>query len=330
MQAKAGGQIAREASARSMRPSRQINIVIRNAGEERKKAAKDLGVTDSAATSARSLPAEGPWAECQRQLEQMVGLEKVKELVFEIYAMMQVAKLRQEAGLQSQPQVYHMVYKGNPGTGKTTIARLLAKLFQGMGLLAKGHLIEAERADLVGEYIGHTAQKTRDLVKRALGGILFVDEAYSLARGGEKDFGKEAIDTLVKAMEDYKNQFILILAGYTLEIENFLMTNPGLPSRFPIQITFPDYTVDQLIQIAEMMAKERDYTLLPQTLFKLQDVLLQEKAESLYAFSNARFVRNVIEQAIRRQAVRLLSQHSSGSPGRQELMALRPEDLRDD
>jgi stage V sporulation protein K len=160
-----------------------------------------------------------------------------------------------------------------------------------------------------------------------LGGVLFVDEAYSLARGGEKDFGKEAIDTLVKAMEDYRNQFVLILAGYTLEMEMFLLSNPGLPSRFPIRMEFPDYTVDQLIQIAEGMARERDYTFLPQTLHKLRQMLIAEKNEA-YPFSNARFVRNVIERAIRNQAVRLLEQYPNGSPGRMELMCLRPEDLR--
>ncbi|MGV2806625.1 AAA family ATPase, partial [Clostridium perfringens] len=133
----------------------------------------------------------------------------------------------------------------------TTVARIVAKLFQKMGVLNKGHLVEVERADLVGEYIGHTAQKTRELVKKALGGILFIDEAYSLARGGEKDFGKEAIDTLVKAMEDHKNQFILILAGYSDEIDFFMDSNPGLYSRFPIQMDFPDYNLDQLIQISE-------------------------------------------------------------------------------
>ncbi|TJY44238.1 AAA family ATPase [Cohnella pontilimi] len=323
MNARAGKESVRE-SAASMRPSRQINIVLRQS--ETAGVTAPVPAADSA--NMRALPPTGPWADWQKELDRMVGLENVKELVYEIYALLQIAQMRSEAGLLAQAHVYHMIFKGNPGTGKTTVARLLANLFQGMGLLAKGHLVEVERADLVGEYIGHTAQKTRDLVKKALGGVLFVDEAYSLARGGEKDFGKEAIDTLVKAMEDHKNQFVLILAGYTLEIETFLLTNPGLPSRFPIQMEFPDYTVDQLIQIAEGMTKERDYTLLPPTLFKLRELLLQEKTETIYHFSNARFVRNVLERAIRNQAVRLLTAYPSGSPGRQELMSLRPEDVR--
>ncbi|WP_123040666.1 AAA family ATPase [Cohnella candidum] len=328
MNARAGKENVREAGSAAMRPSRQINIILRKTESDGGAAAQASGSYADGAGALKALPQNGPWAEWQRELERMVGLENVKELVYEIYALLQVTQLRHEAGLQAHSHVYHMIFKGNPGTGKTTVARLLARLFQGMGLLAKGHLVEVERADLVGEYIGHTAQKTRDLVKKALGGVLFVDEAYSLARGGEKDFGKEAIDTLVKAMEDYKNQFVLILAGYTLEIEGFLLTNPGLPSRFPIQMEFPDYSVDQLIQIAEGMAKDRDYALLPQTLFKLRELLVQEKAESIYHFSNARYVRNVIERAIRYQAVRLLSQYPSGSPGKQELMSLRPEDVR--
>lgn len=258
----------------------------------------------------------------------MVGLDNVKELVYEIYALLQIAQYRGDAGLHSQSHVYHMIFKGNPGTGKTTVARLLAKLFQSMGLLSKGHLVEVERADLVGEYIGHTAQKTRELVKKALGGVLFVDEAYSLARGGEKDFGKEAIDTLVKAMEDHRNQFVLILAGYPLEIDMFMMTNPGLPSRFPIQMDFPDFTVDQLLQIAEGMARERDYVLLPQAVAKLKQNVLQERDNTAHPFSNARYVRNMLERAIRNQAVRLLQQYPSASPTRQELVGIRAEDLK--
>lgn len=303
------------------RPSRQINVVLRSSDAH--------GAAPAPAQEpAKAIPSSGPWLELQRELDRMIGLESVKELVFEIYALLQIARHRAEAGLQSESHVYHMIFKGNPGTGKTTVARLLAKLFQAMGLLSKGHFIEVERADLVGEYIGHTAQKTRDLVKKALGGVLFIDEAYSLARGGEKDFGKEAIDTLVKAMEDYKNQFVLILAGYTMEIDFFLMANPGLPSRFPIQMEFPDYSLDQLIQIAEGMAKDRDYALLPQAIFKLRQMIAQERSDSPYHFSNARFVRNALERAIRNQAVRLLQQHPGGMPGRQELMDLRPEDFR--
>ncbi|MFB5675679.1 AAA family ATPase [Paenibacillus terreus] len=303
------------------RPSRQINVVIRSQEPPSTPEADTAGAV-------KELPYYSMYQEIQKELDQLVGLDSIKELVFEIYAFLQIAKMRSEAGLQSSSHVYHMIFKGNPGTGKTTVARIVAKMMQRMGVLSKGHLIEAERADLVGEYIGHTAQKTRDLVKKALGGILFVDEAYSLARGGEKDFGKEAIDTLVKAMEDQKNQFILILAGYSEEMDFFLSTNPGLPSRFPLQLEFPDYTIDQLIQISELMAKERDYILMPQTIFKLKQHLITAKEESLHNFSNARYVRNVIERSIRHQAVRLLNQYASGQPGRLELMTLRPEDLK--
>ncbi|MBW7457884.1 AAA family ATPase [Paenibacillus sepulcri] len=310
------------------RPSRQINVVLRGQEPNASASSAQTLETEPAASALKAIPANDPYAEIQRELDPMVGLENVKLLVYEIFALLQISRMRSDVGLSGGSHVYHMIFKGNPGTGKTTIARIIAKLMNKMGVLTKGHLIEVERADLVGEYIGHTAQKTRDLVRKALGGVLFVDEAYSLARGGEKDFGKEAIDTLVKAMEDHRNQFVLILAGYPLEIEDFLMTNPGLPSRFPIQIDFPDYSIDQLIQIAELMAAQRDYTLMPQSLFKLRQHLMQEKTASLYSFSNARYVRNSIEKAFRYQAVRLLNQYPSGSPSKMELMAIRPEDLK--
>ncbi|AJE53687.1 MULTISPECIES: AAA family ATPase [Paenibacillus] len=311
------------------RPSRQINVVLRSPEPI---ASVTVDETESvASTKSQALPQYlSLYQEIQKELDHLVGLDNIKELVFEVYAFLQIAHMRTDAGLLSNAHVYHMIFKGNPGTGKTTVARIIAKMLQKMGVLSKGHLIEVERADLVGEYIGHTAQKTRDLVKKSLGGVLFIDEAYSLARGGEKDFGKEAIDTLVKAMEDQKNQFILILAGYSGEMDFFLRTNPGLPSRFPIQLDFPDYTVDQLIQISELMAKERDYILMPQSILKMKEHLLNERNDSLHAFSNARYVRNVIEKAIRHQAVRLLNQYRSGQPGKQELMTLRPEDLKMD
>ncbi|TBL80206.1 stage V sporulation protein K [Paenibacillus thalictri] len=305
------------------RNARQINVVLRNPESVA------ASVESETPFPAKPLSQQGQFGEIMKELDRMIGLDNVKEIVFEIYALLQIGSYRAVAGLASGSQVYHMVFKGNPGTGKTTVARMIAKLFQTMGVLSKGHLIEVERADLVGEYIGHTAQKTRDMVKKALGGILFIDEAYSLARGGEKDFGKEAIDTLVKAMEDHKNQFILILAGYSEEMEFFLRTNPGLPSRFPIQIDFPDYTVDQLMQIAELMIKEREYVLVPQTEMKLRQHITQEKMNDSMSFSNARYVRNIIEKAMRHHAVRLLNQHTQ-QPSRQELMTIRPEDVRFD
>lgn len=310
------------------RPSRQINVVLRSPEPIASVTVDETEVV--ASTKSQALPQYlSLYQEIQKELDHLVGLDNIKDLVFEVYAFLQIAHMRTDAGLLSNAHVYHMIFKGNPGTGKTTVARIIAKMLQKMGVLSKGHLIEVERADLVGEYIGHTAQKTRDLVKKSLGGVLFIDEAYSLARGGEKDFGKEAIDTLVKSMEDQKNQFILILAGYSGKW-TFLRTNPGLPSRFPIQLDFPDYTVDQLIQISEMMAKERDYILMPQSIIKMKEHLLNERNDSLHAFSNARYVRNVIEKAIRHQAVRLLNQYRSGQPGKQELMTLRPEDLKMD
>jgi stage V sporulation protein K len=302
-------------------PSRQINIVLRRSDEveaETKQKAKRW--SEEAGTPE-------PFAEIARELDEMVGMEKVKETIFEIYALLQISKYRAEAGLSCSSQVYHMIFRGNPGTGKTTVARLIAKLFRQMGVLSKGHFIEAERADLVGEYIGHTAIKTRELIKRALGGVLFIDEAYSLTRGGEKDFGRESIDVIVKSMEDYKDQFVLILAGYPDEMDVFMSMNPGLPSRFPIQIDFPDYTLDQLIQIAELMLKDREYVFMPQTLMKFKQYIQEEKARCPRGFSNARFVRNTIERCVRQQAVRLLKQRSR-TLTKQELMLICPEDLK--
>lgn len=320
------GRVAAANGQPEGRPSRQINVILRNQGTP--VVSTGSAIEREPVKAVKGAPEQGLYQEIQKELDLLIGLDNIKELVYEIYALLQVAQMRTEAGLSIGGHVYHMIFKGNPGTGKTTVARIVAKLFQKMGVLQKGHLIEVERADLVGEYIGHTAQKTRDLVKKAIGGILFIDEAYSLARGGEKDFGKEAIDTLVKAMEDHKNQFILILAGYSEEIDYFLQTNPGLPSRFPIQVDFPDYSIDQLIQISELMAKERDYILMPQAVLKIRQHLLQEKQECLHAFSNARYVRNLIEKSIRNQAVRLLNQYANSNPGKVELMTLRTEDFR--
>lgn len=246
--------------------------------------------------------------EIEREMNTLVGMTQIKKMMKEVYAWIYINKRREEAGLKSGQQVLHMMFKGNPGTGKTTVARLIGKLFQKMDILPKGHLIEAERADLVGEYIGHTAQKTRDLIKKATGGVLFIDEAYSLGRGGEKDFGKEAIDTLVKHMEDKQNEFILILAGYSHEMDYFLSLNPGLHSRFPLVFHFPDYTANELMEIGRRMVGEKEYILSKEAEAKLKDHLLYVKGVKGEHFSNGRYVRNLIEKAIRSQAMRLLSE----------------------
>lgn len=258
------------------------------------------------------------------ELNRMIGLEKVKELARELEAFISVQKHRAAYNLKNEPMVLHMVFKGNPGTGKTTVARLVGKLLHSLQVLPKGHIVEVERADIVGEYIGHTAQKTREKVAKAMGGILFIDEAYSLARGGEKDFGKEAVDTLVKAMEDHKNDFILILAGYTGQMEDFLRLNPGLKSRFPIQLHFPDYSVRELLDIAQSMLDERQYRLTNRGEQKLREIIDQQKTFTFDDFSNARMVRNLLETAIRRHAVRL---RNVVNPTRDQVQTLESCDL---
>lgn len=259
-------------------------------------------------------------------LDALVGLEEVKSTVRQVFAFLYMQERRRQAHLKTEPVVLHMVFTGNPGTGKTTVARLLARLFHECGLLSKGHLVEVERADLVGEYIGHTAQKTREHIKEALGGVLFIDEAYSLARGGEKDFGREAIDCLVKGMEDYRNQFIAIIAGYEDEMEWFLSTNPGLPSRFPIHLKFPDYSVTALLGIARQMAAERQYRFSVEAEAKLRHELQRVRTDTLRssAFSNARWVRNMLEATIRQHALRLFD---ASDPSREAMVTLEAADL---
>lgn len=258
------------------------------------------------------------------ELNQLVGMESVKEIMKEVYALIYVKKERELVGLKNDNQVLHMLFKGNPGTGKTTVARIIGKLLYKLDVLTKGHLIEAERADLVGEYIGHTAQKTRDLVKKANGGILFIDEAYSLGRGGEKDFGKEAIDTLVKHMEDRAKEFVLILAGYSKEMDQFLMLNPGLRSRFPFIIDFPDYSVTELLEISKKMFDDREYLISEEAIGLLENHLNEVKFTKLYTFSNGRYIRNLVEKSIRKQAVRLLSKNTFS---RESLLTITKEDI---
>ncbi len=256
------------------------------------------------------------------ELNILVGMEKIKQLIHEIYAYVEIQRKRQIEELNNENTVLHMIFKGNPGTGKTTVARILGNLFREMNILEKGHVIEIERADLVGEYIGHTAQRTREHIKKSLGGVLFIDEAYSLARGGEKDFGKEAIDCLCKGMEDHRDNLVLILAGYNDEMEWFLQANPGLRSRFPIQLHFPDYSTKELLDIADMMLKQRQYTLSTSAKEELRHII--ESSSKSKHNGNARLVRNIIERSMRSQAVRLIKLKKLN---REDLMTISREDM---
>ena len=215
-------------------------------------------------------------------------------------------QLRQKQGLKAAPVSRHMIFTGNPGTGKTTMARLIARLFKSVGLLSQGQLIEVSRADLVGRYVGHTAPLTQKMIESALGGILFIDEAYSLVRGNDDSFGLEAVDTLVKGMEDHRDDLIVILAGYSKEMADFLKSNSGLRSRFPNILNFEDYTGSELTQIAVSIAKGKQYKIDEACLNDLTIYFNTIQMQSAERSGNGRLARNVVEKAILKQSRRIL------------------------
>ena len=242
------------------------------------------------------------------EINELVGLAPVKEYVFGLADNLQVQQRRAAAGLKTASLSMHMIFTGNPGTGKTTIARLVARYLKAIGALKGGQLVEVTRADLVGRYTGHTAPLTNSVLESALGGVLFIDEAYSLYRGEQDSFGLEAIDTLVKGMEDHRDELVVILAGYTREMETFLTANSGLASRFPNRIEFPDYTAVELLQITQVLAKNKGYTLAEACTEPLLGYYARWQAADARTAGNGRLARNTLEKAIFHQSRRLVAE----------------------
>lgn len=261
------------------------------------------------------------------ELENLIGLAKVKKEISNIYNLVKIQKVRNDKGMKTADISFHCVFTGNPGTGKTTVARLIAQIYKELGILRKGHLIETDRSGLVAEYVGQTAVKTNKIIDSALDGVLFIDEAYSLVQNsGSNDFGLEAIATLLKRMEDNRDRLVVILAGYSDEMEQFINSNPGLQSRFNRFIHFEDYSAEQLISILEFNLSKFDYKMTPDAVDALREIMEEAIANKNKSFGNARFVRNLFEKTLERQAKRLVSSPLS-TITEEDLVKITKEDL---
>jgi probable Rubsico expression protein CbbX len=255
---------------------------------------------------------------------ELVGLAPVKTRIREIAALLVVDRLRREHGLASERPSLHMCFTGNPGTGKTTVARRMAEILHRLGYVERGHLVSVTREDLVGQYVGHTAPKTRDVLKKAYGGVLFIDEAYYLHRPeNERDYGQEAIEILLQAMENERDKLVVILAGYKDRMDEFFGSNPGMQSRVAHHIDFPDFTVDELMRIGDLMLEQRAYAFSPEAREVFREYV--ERRRRRPRFAHGRSIRNAIDRARLRQASRLFE--SETALGRDELITIEAEDL---
>lgn len=286
-------------------------------------------VRQQAETQQAQADEKKPETDPMEDLNELIGLTGIKHDVRELYDFTKIQKLRKDAGMKTVPVSMHLVFTGNPGTGKTTVARILARLYKQIGVLSTGQLVECDRSGLVAGYVGQTAVKTQKKIEEAMGGVLFIDEAYSLARSADQgtDFGQEAIDTILKAMEDHRDEFVVIVAGYTKPMETFIHSNPGLQSRFNKFIEFPDYTVDELLAIFDLNCRKYEYVPDPEAREQVKTLLMLRKAQMPENFANAREVRNLFETIITNQARRIaVLEH----PTKEEMQKITLEDLRDE
>jgi probable Rubsico expression protein CbbX len=258
---------------------------------------------------------------------ELVGLAPVKRRIQEIAAFLVVSRARRSLGIESSPPSLHMNFTGNPGTGKTTVALRMAEVLHRLGYSRKGHLVAVTRDDVVGQYIGHTAPRTKDVLKRAMGGVLFIDEAYYLYRPeNERDYGQEAIEILLQAMENRRDDLVVILAGYRNRMEVFFRSNPGLSSRIAHHIDFPDYGTEELYAIAQSMLAQASYRFDPGAEAVMREYIVRRRQQP--HFANARSIRNALDRARLRQASRLFTQSAGGSTAAQALMTIEAEDIR--
>lgn len=288
--------------------------------EINKELEKDFGNIPAKAAAEKEKPKTDPMEE----LNALVGLTELKSDVKELVSFVKMQKMRRENGLKTVPVSLHLVFTGNPGTGKTTVARILAQLYKEIGVLSKGQLVEADRSALVAGYVGQTAIKTQEKITQALGGVLFIDEAYTLANGGANDFGQESIDTLLKAMEDHRDDFVVIVAGYPDLMKNFINSNPGLKSRFNKYFYFPDYNVQELTSIFQGMCRKYDYKPGEEAQKAIEEhieKIVREKDEN---FANARSVRNLFEKIITNQANRIAQMEK---PSYEDMTTVLAEDI---
>ena len=316
-----GGDFWPEGASASGTPGRAAGSGAPKDGAPKDSAAASDGAPSASGEADDQTPPE-KIEDLLKELDGYVGLDRVKREVRDLIAVAKIHRLRREEGLPEPELSLHMVFSGNPGTGKTTIARLMARIYRSLGILSKGQLVEVDRGGLVAGYVGQTALKTQQAVEKALGGVLFIDEAYALNGSSENDFGQEAIDTVLKAMEDHRDDLVVIAAGYEDLMERFIHSNPGLESRFNRFLHFEDYTEEELLSIFRMRCEKVGCVLSAEAEEAARERI---RAENGPAFGNARGVRNLFERALVRQAARLADQEHVT---REDLTVLAPEDIR--